>query len=96
MERFPHMSGGLYNNEHICQLKIEQLHHNYTGNWTVEIIGGDGSAGGWTTETTHLQIQTTQLADVKAENEDITVTVFNGDHIEQSCEAAFGVPKPVG
>ena len=78
----------------MCQLVIPNVNHNYTGNWTVEVIGGGDGQGDKENRTTWIQMQTTMLAKVTGESK--SLSVVSGQRFTTSCEAAFGVPKPVG
>ena len=92
-ETFPDISGGKYN-PNMCQLVIGHVNYNYTGNWTVEIIGGTDAQGNQTTKQDWIQITTTRTANVTGIDQSLSVS--SGDRFETSCEASFGVPKPVG
>ena len=88
---YPDVSGGKYN-PNTCQLVIGNINYNYTGNWTVEIVGGSDGTGELTNKTDWIQITTTRIANVVGS--DTTLSVENGQRFEVSCEASFGVPKP--
>ena len=71
---------------------IGEISYNYTGNWTVSIVGG--SSGQGSTKTVNIQITTTRLAEVTGKA--ATLSVISGQPFETSCQASFGVPKPAG
>ena len=70
------------------------MNYNYTGKWTVEVIGGGDGQGDKENRTTSIHMETTMLAQVTAESQ--SLSVISGQRFDTSCEAAFGVPKPVG
>lgn len=60
----------------------------------MEVTGGDGSHGGQVNRTTWIHLQSTRLAEVTTNDE--SKYVPSGENFDYTCEAAFGVPKPVG